>query len=751
MSRKLFASSFICIIVLFCMALSVLAEELPIVTSVEVKGLRRIEEGAVKAKLLQKSGEPLSQEKTTEDIKMIYKMGYFDDVKVSLLPFEGGIKVLYLVKEKPTIIKVDFQGNEEFKNDTLKEKIAITPGAIADITLINDNAIKLRVFYEDEGYYLAKIVPVINKTDEGEVVVTYQINEGEKVKIREIKIENNHALSASKIKGAMKTQERNLISFIMGTGYYKRDEMAASIEMIRDLYFENGYIMALIGEPKIQLIDGQKGMRITIAISEGDQYKVSTVGIAGNKVYDKAELTKLIKMKEGQIFNRSVLKADITALTDKYANNGYALVTVNPEITPDKQKKVARILYKISEGDKYKMGKIDISGNVVTKDKVIRREVRVDEGATFNNAAVKRSHERLKNLNFFETVDILPKPRPNEKVVDLDVKVKEKQTGAFTIGGGWGSDGPLAMVEVSKNNLFGAGQFVSARGQIGTKMSDASLRFRDPWFLDKEIAFGAIIYKNIREYPLFKRDALGMELSLGKRFWEYWNVGLAYNIEYAKMYDVDANAGVIVKDAAGKKLTSSLSPSIVRDTRDNFLDPTKGSRHTLQVTFAGIGGDNRFVRTIGDTSWYFPVMWDSTVHLRGRAGWITGVLGKDVPYYERFYLGGIDTLRGFGLGVPGPKDPASQQAIGGVSELILNAEFIFPISKELKFKGVAFYDAGKAYDVNETFASDIRQTAGAGVRWLSPLGPIRIEYGVNLFRRGAEGFGRVEFGFGSMF
>jgi outer membrane protein insertion porin family len=751
MSRKIFASSFICVIVLFCMALSVVAEELPLVTSVEVKGLRRIEEGAVKAKLLQKTGVPLSQEKTTEDIKLIYKMGYFDDVKVGLQPFEGGIKVIYSVKEKPTIIKVDFQGNEEYKNDALKEKIALTPGAIADITLINDNAIKLKVFYEDEGYYLARVVPVINKTDEGEVVVTYQINEGEKVKIREIKIENNHALSVSKIKGAMKTQERNLISFIMGTGYYKRDEMAASVEMIRDLYFENGYIMAVIGEPRIQLIDNQKGMRITIAVSEGDQYRVSSVGIAGNKVYENAELSKLVKMKEGQVFHRSVLRSDITAITDKYANNGYALVSVNPDIASDRDKKVAKITYKISEGDKYKMGKIDISGNIVTKDKVIRREVRVDEGVTFNSAAVKRSQERLKNLDFFETVTILPRPRSNEKVVDLDVKVKEKQTGAFTIGGGWGSDGPLAMVELSKNNLFGAGQFVSAKGQIGTMMKDASLRFRDPWFLDKELMFGVTIYKNIRYYPVFKRDALGMEVSLGKRFWEYWSASIAYNIENAKMYDVDGNASIIIKDQAGTRLTSAITPSIGIDTRNNFMDPTKGSKHSISFTFAGLGGDNRFTRTVGDTSWYFPVLWDSTVHLRGRAGWIVGILGKEVPLYERFYLGGIDSLRGFAMGVPGPRDKQSGQPIGGDSELIANAEFIFPIVKELKLKGVVFYDAGKAYDRHETFAGDIRSTAGGGLRWQSPLGPIRIEYGVNIFKRNNEGFGRVEFGFGSMF
>jgi outer membrane protein insertion porin family len=721
------------------------------VTGVEVKGLRRIEEGSVKAKLAQKVGDPLSQEKTTEDVKMIYKLGYFDDVSVSVLPFEGGIKVIYMVKEKPTIIKVDFQGNTEYKADTLKEKISITPGSIADITLINDNAIKLKAFYEDEGYYLARIVPVINKTDEGEVVVTFQIEENDKVKIKEIRIENNKVISSSKIKSAMITKERGILSFILGTGFYKKAEMLASVEKIRDLYFDNGYINVIVGEPKLQLTENKKGMNISITVLEGEQFSVAGVGITGNKIYPEADLMKLVKLKEKQIFNKSILRSDISAMSDKYADTGYALVSISPDIAPDKEKKVVRVTYRISEGDKYKMGKIDISGNTKTKDKVIRRELRVDEGVDYNNAAIKRSHERLKNLNFFETIDIAPKPRQAEKVVDLDVKVKEKQTGAFTIGGGYSSDGPLAMAEISQSNLFGSGQFLSGSGSIGTKVKDASIKFRDPWFLDKPIQFGATIYTNEKYYPAFKRKATGAEISLGKSFWEYWAVGAAYNIELAKIYDVQDNTSILLRDQIGSRITSSISPGISRDTRDNILDPTRGTRHSINGTFAGLGGDNRFVRVVGDTRWYFPVFWDSTVMLRGRAGWISGVLGRGVPLYERFYLGGIDSIRGFGMGVPGPKDPESGQAIGGTKELILNAEYIFPIVKDLKIKGVVFYDAGKAYDNHETFASDIRSTAGAGVRWISPFGPVRIEYGVNLFKRQNEGFGRVEFGFGQAF
>jgi len=752
MNRKIFAAACLCIFLLMTIISVTLAEELPTVTAVEVTGSRRIEEGAVKAKLSQKTGAPLSQEKTTEDIKTIFKMGYFDDVNVSLEPFEGGIKVIYAVKEKPTIIKVDFQGNKEYDDAKLKEHVSVTPGAIADITLINDNAVKLRTFYEDEGYYLAKVVPIINKTDVGEVVVTYQINEGDKVKIKKIIIENNRALSASKIKKAMKTKERGIISFITGTGYYKKEEMKASLEQIRDLYYDNGYLKVVVGDPTIRLIDNMQGMTITIAVSEGDQFKVSSVRIEGNKVFSTMELDKLIKLKPNMVFSKSVLKDDVTALSDKHSDNGYALVSISPDLVPDEAKKQVAVIYRVSEGDKFKIGKIDIAGNTKTKDKVIRREITLDEGDTFNSSALKRSYERLNNLNFFETVDIAPKPRSDEKVVDLDVKVKEKSTGSLSVGGGYSSvDKIIGMVELTQANLFGAGQMLKLKGEIGTKMNNAELTFRDPWFLDKPISFGASIYKNQRDYPDFHRRAVGLEVSLGKRFWEYWNAGIAYNLEQVDVSDISSGASVVVQDQFGKTITSAISPSIVRDTRDNYIDPTRGSLNGLYTTFAGFGGDNKFIKGVIDSGWYYPFIYDTTIHLRGRIGWIEGIMGKTVPLYENFYVGGLSTVRGLAWGEAGPKDTATNEPIGGTKELVLNAEYIFPIIKELKIKGVVFVDWGSASASNQAITHDLRYTTGTGVRWISPFGPVRIEWGFNIARRNGEAASKVEFSFGSAF
>ncbi len=415
------------------------AQELPLINSIEIKGLKRIDESAFKAKITQKTGEPISQEKTNDDIKNIFKMGYFDDVRAEIEPFEGGIKLIYVVKEKPTIVKIEFQGNKEFDDAKLKEKITITSGAIADAVLIQDSANKLRAFYEEEGHWLSRIVPVIKTIGPDEVSLTYMVEEGLKVKIKRIQIEGNKAISASKIKGAIETKEWSLFSFITSSGYYKKERMDSDVEQIKDLYFNNGYIKVAVGEPRIRLTEDKKGMSITLPVSEGDQYSVSSIEFSGNKAFGDEAIRKRITMATGKPFSKESLKKDIFSISELYSESGYALITVAPDLIPDESKKLVKVVLKIDEGEKYKIGRIEISGNTKTRDKVIRREVRFSEGDTFNSVLIKRSYERINNLNFFDNVELIPKPRPDEKLVDFDVKVKERPTGFFSVGGGYSS------------------------------------------------------------------------------------------------------------------------------------------------------------------------------------------------------------------------------------------------------------------------------------------------------------------------
>lgn len=725
------------------------SQELPIVNSIEVRGLKRVEEGAVKSKISQKIGESLSNEKTADDIKNIFKMGYFDDVNLEVEILEGGIRLIYVVKEKPTVIRVEFQGNKEIKDDKLKEKIAITVGSIADTTLIQDNATKLQGFYEEEGYWLARVVPVINKISENEVNLTYQIEEGGKVKIRKIIIRGNKAISERKIKKAMKTGKWAIYSFITSSGYYKKDTVNSDIEAIKDLYFNNGYIKAVVADPEIQITDDKKGMIISIQVSEGDQYRISSVTITGNKAFPEAEIRKKMKISPGAVFSKETLRKDVTAVTELYTQNGYALANAYPDLGPDDATKQVGIVYKIEESDIYRIGRIEISGNVKTRDKVIRREMRLDEGDKFNSALLKRSYERINNLNFFESVELVPKPRHEEKNLDIDIKVKERPTGILSVGGGYSSvDKFIAMADITQGNLFGRGQYIKLKGELGSRTTYYELSFRDPWFMDKPISFSADVYKTSRKYIDYDNKSTGFGFGFGKNYGEYWGASIAYKFEITEIFNVADTASNIIKDQIGTKTTSAITPSITRDTRDNYLDTTSGSRNSIYMTFAGLGGSNKFLKGVADSAWFFPIG-STTISLRGRFGYATGLFGKELPLYERFYVGGINTVRGLGFGEAGPRDDKGA-VIGGTKELIFNAEYIFPIVSAIKLKGLVFADAGNSYDLNERMGT-LRYTTGFGFRWISPVGPIRIEWGYNIHRKPGEGVSKIEFTFGSFF
>ncbi len=729
---------------------AIYAQELPVINSVEVKGLKRIGESAVMSKITQRLGDQLSPEKTNEDIRNIFKIGYFDDVRAEIEPFEGGIKLIYVVKEKPTIIKIELFGNKEFDDPKLKEKLTITTGAIADAVLIQDNANSLRAFYEEEGYWLSRIVPVIKIISPDEVSLTYQIEEGPKVRIKKINIEGNKAISTGKIKRAIETKEWWFFSFVTSTCDYKKERMELDIERIRDLYFNNGFIKVAVGEPKIQLTDDKKGMVITIPISEGDQFNISSVEFSGNKVFTEDEIKKRTTMVPGKPFSKENLKRDILSISELYSENGYALITVSPDLIPDESKKLVKALLNIDEGDKYRLGRIEISGNTKTRDKVIRREVRLDEGNVFNSALIKRSYERINNLNFFETVEMAPKPNPEEKLVSIDIKVKEKPTGFFSIGGGYSSvEKFIAMVDLTQGNLFGKGQLLKIRAELGGRTTYYDITFREPWFMDKPISFSTNIYKMTRKYIEYDKEATGAGFSFGKNFSEYWWGDIAYNFENATISNISEGASTIIREQEGRKITSSITPSLTRDSRDNYLDPSRGSRNSIYLTYAGIGGTNNFVKGEIDSAWYFPLS-STTFMLRGRFGYAAGIFGKELPLYERFYVGGIYTVRGLGFGEAGPRDEETGDAIGGTEELIFNAEYIFPIISEVRLKGVVFFDAGNSYESFKKFGS-LRYTTGAGVRWISPMGPIRIEWGYNIAKKLGEKSSRFEFAFGTFF
>jgi outer membrane protein insertion porin family len=724
--------------------------EEPLVNFIEISGAKKIEEGTIRTRITQKVNEPLSRDKVLSDIKEIYKMGYFEDVRIETAFFEGGLKLTYVVKEKPVVAKINYHGNDNFDDEKLKTKSTLITGSIADPSLIQDNAQSLKKFYDEQGYYLSEIYPVVKYTSENEAAVTFEIKEGNKIRIKEIKINGNKNISDRKIKKALKTSTWWIFSFITDGGYVKKDDLQADIQLLADLYLNEGYLKITVGEPKVSFTDDDKsGIIVTYDISEGYRYKVSEVAVRGYQVFPSDQIEPILKMKKGEYFSRKILTGDMTAISDFYTERGYATVSVTPDLQPNDEDKTVKVVDTILEGKIYRIGRIEITGNSTTKDKVIRREVKLDEGEMFDSRKIKRSSQKLKNLDFFETVDITPRPKPEEEIVDLDVKVKEKSTGFVSLGGGYSSvDRLMGMVQFTKNNLFGGGQYLRVSGQLGSLSHLYDITYREPYLFDRPISLTTSIYNTERIYSAYTRDANGAAVGLGREFAEYWAVNATYTFELVKVFDIASGVSSIITDQAGKATTSSITPSLVRDSRDNYIDPTTGSRNSVYTTYAGLGGTNYFLRSEADSLWFFPFVLDTTLSMRGRVGYATGLFSHNLPLYEKFYLGSISTIRGISLGKAGPQDQYNTP-IGGSKEVIFNGEFIFPIIPEIKLKGVIFSDSGNSWDDS---LDSLRYTAGAGLRWISPFGPVRVEYGrIVSSKDPGEAAGKVEFSFGTSF
>src|SRR3990170_1250799 len=457
---------FFCAFVFNQLSGTVFAEEIKI-KYIEVRGNKRVNTSTIRSKIKIKEGDIFSPEKLREDIKSIFQMGFFDDVKVETEGFEGGLKIIFIVVEKQYIESIVFEGNKELTTEKIKEKISIKPNSIVDQQIIKDNVEKIKRYYEDEGYYYANVIPVIKTTVKERVSVIFYIEEGKKVTVDDVRFEGNKVYSSFKIRRQLKTKRWWIFSWLDSTGKYKKDEARNDIERIQEFYSNNGYIQVQVGEPKMEVSKDKRSIILTYPIIEGDRFKIKKIGIKGNTVFTEKELRKILKTEEKAVFKRNLLREDIVAIIEKYGEKGYAFANVIPAIDPDKNTKLVDITLNITEKDKVKINRINIFGNDITKDKVIRREIRVTEQEIINTKELKRSYQRLNNLNFFETIELLPRELP-ESMVDLDIKVKEKPTGAISFGAGYNSvDHVVGMVEVSQGNLFGTGMLAKAKGEFG--------------------------------------------------------------------------------------------------------------------------------------------------------------------------------------------------------------------------------------------------------------------------------------------
>jgi outer membrane protein insertion porin family len=709
--------------------------QVPEIDSIEVRGNQRIEKEAILAVVETKKGDRIDYDRLDQDLRSIYKMGFFENVETEIEDGPKGKIVIFKVTEKPSIGKIVFKGNDEIDDDDLKAELGIKQYAILDRNEVKQGIKRLEEFYRSKAYYNVEITDSIETLPDNQVLLEYQIQENEKVYIEDIRFVGNEAFDDGDLKDVMETSEWNIISFITKAGLLDEKKLEFDVQKITSFYHNHGYIKARVGEPKISFEEGE-GLIITMEVQEGPQYRVNKVEVTGDLIRPEEELLLETKILKEKVFNREVLRQDILTLREVYANEGYAYAEVAPVTQEDDTNHLVDITYRISKGPMVTFERINITGNTKTRDKVIRRELRVQEGDFYSGRGLRRSSENLHRLGYFEQVDIQTQKGSQDDTMILDIDVTERPTGSFSFGAGYSSvDKAIGTITVQQDNLFGRGQKLQAGVTIGGRTQEYDVRFTEPWLLDKPISGQIHLYNWEREYDDYTKDSFGGALTIGfpiyraDEFTRGWG---SYRYEDSDVTDVSPTASTIIKDSEGRSVTSSVSVGIRRNSTDRAWNPTRGSINSISIEYAGgfLGGDNYFTKYLGRSAWYFPLFWETVFLVQGRAGWVDQRSGGNLPVYERFYLGGINTVRGFDYADLSPIDPATLERVGGEYMVNFNAEYRFPLIKDQEVTGLVFVDGGNVYtDDRDLIERDFAFTGGVGVRWYSPIGPLRLEYG----------------------
>jgi len=730
------------------------------IDSVQVKGNKRIGSEDILAVIESKKGDDFDPDQLNKDLRAILEMGYFTDVGIEKEHGPEGEIVTFTVTEKPSIREISFEGNKKILEYKLNEEVGINLYEILDRSEIRQSVKRLEEYYQKKGYYNVHIEERIDELPDNEVSLTYKINEGEKVYIEKIQFVGNNKFDDDDLKDIMETSEKGFYSWFTNAGLLEKDKLEYDLYKLTSFYNNNGYINAKLSEPEISYNKKEKGLTITISVTEGNQYKVNSIKLEGDLIRSESELLGYIKADEEDSFNREAIYTDVETLKGVYANDGYPYAEVSPVIKEDDENQLVDITYNISKEDRVRFERINITGNTKTRDKVIRRELAVSEGDYYSGKALTKSMENLARLGYFEDVDVQSKKGSQDDLMVLDVNVKEKHTGSLLFGvqyGGYYGGG--GYLEVERANLFGRGQKLSISAFVLGRQKDVHIQFIEPWLFNTSISSAIYLYDVKLDYLFYTTSYRGGALGfgfplerLGLDEYTRGSVQYAYS-EYGDTIIMPTLFGWI--DMEFKYKTGSVTLGIWRDSKDRPFTTTKGSVNSFSFETAGgfLGGDSGYNKYLVESTWFFPLPRSTVFVARGRWGLINRKADQGLPIYTKFRIGGMDTVRGFEEYSLSPRDPVTGIRIGGEKMMIYNFEYRFPLAGEQGLMGLVFFDAGNVFTKDENFSfSGIRKSAGIGIRWWSPMGPLRIEYGQNLDPQWYESSApEIYFGFESLF
>lgn len=733
------------------------------IVSVDVKGNATTPLETISARIKSRAGSEYSRETVAQDIKALWELGQFQSIDVEKNSVPGGLNLLYIVVEKPLITKISFKGNKKLKKDDLMKDISISTYKPLSEKQLAESVAKMKESYAQKGYYLVRIdyeVKPLEEANEAELI--FHVNEHDSAIVRKVEFVGNHAFKDNELKKKIRTKEKTLFSWTYGGGKYKEEQLEQDVMMLTFFYLNEGYLKIKVDTPKVSISKDKKYIFITYYVEEGKQYKIGDIDVKGDLLTTPEEQRSLIKTKTGKVYNQKGVEEDMLALIDYYGEMGYAFVNVRPQTEPNDETLTTPLVFNIEKGNRIKIEKINITGNTTTRDKVIRRELQIKEGDIYNTRLVNLSKEKLQQLGFFEEVNFATPRGSSDDTLNLNISVKEKPTGTFNIGAGFSTvENFILSASIAKENFFGYGVGGQISAEISSKRQQFMLDYRDPYFLDTQWMFNWSIYRTKYSFNDFDRSSYGGSLSVGHRMFDNSSVSVGYQMEKVEASDFSFIVPQFFRNNASG-LTSALLLTVARDTRNNRIFPTKGMYHMVENEVSGskLGGDNDYYRVTGNSRFYYPIFWGIIAKANAKIGYMKGLGDRPVPLYERYFTGGVYSLRGFmprsigpKLQIPGsPTGPDQEFVYGGNKLLLFNGEIEAPIYEPAGIRAVFFLDAGNAFAEQENYSlTNLRSNWGLGLRWQSPMGPLRFEWGVPFNPQAGEDPVVFNFTIGSLF
>ena len=785
------------------------------IRNVRVTGSQRVDPDDIRATMDLRARLPCTDDEVAHDARAIWDLGFFDDLQIEADAVGEQVDLTVRVRERPAIARVVFRGNDEVDDEDIEEKLTLQEGAILSLPDVKNQVTKIRDLYAEEGYFLARITYDVRRlsNDRNEVEVRFLIDEGEEVTVRRIRFLGNRSIESSELNGFMETSETGFFSFISDDDKFAADVFDEDVQRLQAYYYDQGFLSMQVGVPRIEMTSDRRYIDITIPIEEGERFRIgelTVVEIDGNGAEVEAlesDLRDYIDLESGDWFSRTKIGLGLQEITRIYRDEGYARVQLNPETDLDQERRIVDVRITIVRGPPVRIERIDIRGNTKTRDAVLRREIRVLEGELYDQSELELSKQRLLQLRYFERVDVAEETGSRPDLMILTFEVQERPTGTFQVGAGFSSiESFIVTAQIQQQNLFGNGQSLSLNLQLSGIRQFVQLRFVEPWLFGTQWSLGLDVFKTIRQFSSFNRDSTGGGITFGHPVFDpRLRAYLQYSAEYV---DISPRTGGLLQSGGGGQgfnlfsripldnvfrdgLTSSLKLTLTWDSRTGSPFRTTGGAYvsaSTEVAESFLGSDQIFWRNTAFARWYKPIWGPFLFRANLELGMITSRSPRGVPIYERYYLGGIFNVRGYRLQALGPRaalpsrtDPnavpnsagngvAGGISIGGNVQAYWNLEVEFPIVEAVGIFGVVFTDGGNAWNLEnklcqapETPEADrtidpcgvnpfaIRSSVGFGLRWISPLGPLRFEWGIPLARRRYEDKIRFEFTIGTAF